>query len=177
MKVTLPKTLKTIGREAFLNSSISELVILSDEVRVADSAFKGCVSLSKLTFDGVFTDIGHGAFSATHLSNIKLSPKMDAVRHSALAQTEIKITDFTQFDYIGDSAFAYTSLNAAINLTGVKEIGFGAFYRAGILSADVTNVGKIEAYAFYLNGTLQADTVKGLSTVKTLDPAAFEFEF
>ena len=175
VKVTLPKTLKTIGREAFLNSSISELVILSPEVRVADSAFKGCVSLSKMTFEGYFADLGHGSFSATHVENIRLSPKADAIRDSALAQTEVKITDFTQFDYIGDSALAYTSLNASLNLTGVKEIGFGAFYRAGVLEADVTNVERIDAYAFNLNGNLDSKNVKGLSTVKSIDPAAFDF--
>ncbi len=176
VKVTLPKTLKTIGREAFVDSSISELVILSPEVRVADFAFKGCASLSKLTFEGVFTDIGHGAFSATHISNINLSPKMDALRESALAQTEVKIRDFTQFDYIGDSALAYTSLGSDIDLTGVKEIGFGAFYRAGVLGANVTNVGKIGAYAFHLNGNLDNDNVIGIATVKSIDPAAFEFK-
>lgn len=175
VKVTLPKTLKTIGREAFLNSSISELVILSPEVRVADSAFKGCASLSKMTFEGYFADLGHGSFSATHVENIRLSPKADAIRDSALAQTEVKITDFTQFDYIGDSALAYTSLNASLNLTGVKEIGFGAFYRAGVLEADVTNVERINAYAFNLNGNLDSKNVKGLSTVKSIDPAAFDF--
>ncbi|MBP3322261.1 MAG: leucine-rich repeat domain-containing protein [Clostridia bacterium] len=177
VKITLPKTMKTIGREAFLNSTLSELVILSSELRVADDAFKGCVSLTKMTFDGFFTDVGHSAFSATHLSNFKLSPKMDAVRASAFAQTEIKLTDFTQFEYIGDSAFAYTSIDQEIDLTGVKEIGMGAFYRAGIKGATVTGVEKICAYAFNLNSSLNKDNVKDLDGVKTVDPTAFDFTY
>ncbi|MBQ8912393.1 MAG: leucine-rich repeat domain-containing protein [Clostridia bacterium] len=175
-KVTLPKTVKTVAREAFLNSSLSTLVILGDELKIADFAFSGCVQLTALEMEGTFLDVGHGAFGATHVSNFKLSPKMDAVRASAFAQTEIVISDFTQFDYIGDSAFAYTSLKHHLNLKGVKEIGFGAFYRASATSADVTGVERIEAYAFYLNGNLTTETVKGLDTVKTVDPAAFDFK-
>ena len=174
-KVTIPKTVKKIEREAFLDSTLSELVILSEEIEVGDSAFDGCNSLNKLTFDGVFTDVGHGAFAGTHVSNLNISEKMMAVRDSAFANSEIKISDLTQFQYIGDSAFAYTDLDCALNLQGVKEIGMGAFYKTGIESVDVTGVKHIGAYAFYLNGKLTTETVTGLDTVQSVDPTAFDF--
>jgi hypothetical protein len=175
-KVTLPKTLKTVGREAFVGSSLSSLVILGDELRIADFAFKNCTSLTSLEMNGTFLDVGHGAFGGTHVSNFKLSPKMDAVRASAFAQTEIKITDFTQFEYIGDSAFAYTTISDSINLKGVKEIGFGAFYRAGVYGADVTGVKVIKDYAFNLNGGLSKENVIGLSAVPSVSETAFDFK-
>lgn len=175
-KVTLPKTVTSIGREAFVGSSVSTLIVLGDQVRVADLAFSNCNSLATLEMNGQFLDVGHGAFAGTHVQNFKLSPKMTAVRASAFAQTEIKISDLSQFEFIGDSAFAYTSLDSHLNLKGVKEIGFGAFYRAGVKSADVTGVLVIEDRAFYLNGALSKENVTGLSGVKSVAENAFDFK-
>ncbi|MBQ9468196.1 MAG: leucine-rich repeat protein [Clostridia bacterium] len=175
--VTLPSTLNVIYYKAFVDSSVEELTVKGDKLRVGANAFSGCSSLRTLNFGGTFLDIGAGAFSGTYVDNIRPDPEMKIARISAFANAHADKVDFSQFEIICDSAFARSTVPESIDLSGVSEIGFGAFYSAGLRSVNVTNVKKIERSAFKSNSYLTTETVTGLDTVKELDEHAFDFRY
>lgn len=175
-KVTLPESCTKIYAEAFLKSGLEELVIQGNTMTLAAAAFEDAKSFATLTFDGVFLDVGARAFANTKVENIPLSPSMTVARVSSFAHSSIKNVDFSQFEIIADSAFGYTNITDTLNLSGVKEIGRGAFYRAGIKYVDVTGVGSIAQGAFSSNSSLTLYSVNGLDTVKTIEDGAFDFK-
>ena len=176
-KVTLPSTCTALNYKAFVDcSSLEELTVLADELTVGANAFSGCSSLKTLNFEGVFKDIGAAAFSSTHIENFPLSPDMKIARVSAFASSSIKNVDFSQFDTICDSAFARTSIPEDIDLSGVSEIGAGAFYACSLSTVNVTNVKHIAHAAFAGNGKLTREDVMGLETVETIEDGAFPFD-
>ncbi len=176
-KITLPESCTAIYAEAFLESGLEELVIKSSVMRLAPSAFEDSRKFATLVFEGTFLDIGARAFANTKVENITLDKSMNVVRTSALAHSSIKNVNFSQFEIISDSAFGYTSLGSSINLQGVKEIGRGAFYRAGLKSVDVTGVKSIGTGAFSSNSGLSASSVTGYETVTKIEEGAFDFKF
>ena len=174
-KVTLPSTCKDIFLNAFLDSSLEELTLLADTVRVGEAAFSGCSSFKTLHFEGVFTDVGGKAFSNTKVEDIPLSPELRVVRISAFAYSGVKNVNFRQFEIISESAFGRTSLGV-VDLTGVQEVGMGAFYNAGVRSLNVTDVGILCHAAFLSNSALTKNEVIGLETVGTVENQVFDFK-
>ena len=175
-KVTLPASCVNIYKEAFLKSSLKELVVKADKLRLGAGAFEDCKSFDTLVFDGVFTDIGARALANTAFANIRLSPDMKVARASSFAHSAITDVDFSQFEVIGDSAFGYTNLGDSLDLSGVREIGMGAFYRTGIKALNVTGVEIIRRGAFASNSSLSLSSVTGLDTVETVEDGAFDFK-
>lgn len=62
-KVTMPKSIKVIGKNAFQNcSALKTATIGSNVTTIGDSAFKGCSKLTKVTIPAKVTKIGKKAF-------------------------------------------------------------------------------------------------------------------
>lgn len=175
--VTLPESLYVIYYKAFVDSSLEELTIRGSGIRVGANAFSGCSSFKTLHYDGTFLDLGAGCFANTTVTNIRPDPQMKIARVSAFAYARADSVVFTQFEKICDSAFARCAVPAGIDLSGVRFIGYGAFYSDGLSSVDVTGVGSIARAAFKSNSLLSADTVTGLDTVAQLDENAFDFAY
>lgn len=79
-KITLPRTLKSIGRQAFQSSGITEIVIPGSVEKIDDLAFANCISLSKVTILHGVESIGDGAFNGcTSLKTVEMgsSPNFD----------------------------------------------------------------------------------------------------
>ena len=173
--VTLPASVTGIYPKAFIDSSLTELIVKGEHLTVGNAAFQGCSSFNTLEFEGTFLDVGAAAFAGTGVGNIKLDPSMKVARTSAFATSAIKDVDFTAFEIISGSAFARTSFTD-VDLTGVREVGYGAFYNAGVKNLNVTNVGHIAHAAFVTNSQLKKENVVGLESVKEIDEGAFPFE-
>ena len=58
----MPKTLKTVGRSAFENSTVSQLVMRDGVETVEDCAFASCDKLQYLRLSKTLTEIGENAF-------------------------------------------------------------------------------------------------------------------
>ena len=104
-----------------------------------------------------------------------MSPELRVVRISAFAYSGVKNVNFRPFEIISESAFGRTSLGV-VDLTGVQEVGMGAFYNAGVRSLNVTDVGILCHAAFLSNSALTKNEVIGLETVGTVENQVFDFK-
>ncbi len=176
-KVTLPESCATIYAEAFLKSELEELIINAPTMTLSTAVFEDAKKFDTLVFNGTFLDVGARAFANTKVQNIALDPSVTTVRSSAFAHSSIKNVNFSNIEIIADSAFGYTNISASLDLRGVKEIGRGAFYNAGIKYLDITGVRYIAKGAFSSNGSLSSSSVNGIETVQNVEDGAFDFKF
>lgn len=61
--VSIPKTITTIGKEAFRDCYVSEIVIPEGVKSIGADAFYGCIDLTKIDLPSTLNSIGDGAFS------------------------------------------------------------------------------------------------------------------
>lgn len=124
------KTITAIGKEAFMNCSISSVEIPATVTKIEDRAFKSCMSLTKVVFKGSNVTLGNNVFAESdNLSQVTLPSQ----------QTEIKAYDFSgclsltsialpsTLVSIGDSAFAGSGLMQVSIPASVETIGKNAF--------------------------------------------------
>ena len=101
---------ESIGSNAFAETSL-EAIDLSSATEIGSYAFAYCDKLISVIFNADGVRIEEGAFS--YCSNLSALKNLGAA------------------NYIGDYAFAYTSLTEA-NLTGAEHIGTNAFIKEAI---------------------------------------------
>ena len=97
---------------SFRNQSLEAYVIPASVTSIGDSAFCGCLSLSKIVIPASVTSIGDGAFSdCRSLSNIDIPDSVTSIGNSAffdcLSLSKIVIPN--SVTSIGDRAFSYCS--------------------------------------------------------------------
>ena len=71
-KVTLPSTLKEIGRDVFYSCAKLETINLSEVEAIGDQAFENCTSLKTVTLSENLQSLGNECFAASGLTNIDL---------------------------------------------------------------------------------------------------------
>lgn len=132
VSITLPASVKVIGRMAFDHCPYLESVVISDGVEEIEFlAFGYCESLSSITIPGSVTEIGKSAFSrCTGLSSVTIQDGVKKIGDSAFddctSLASVSIPD--SVTEIGSYAFADCTALSGIDLPdGLISIGRCAF--------------------------------------------------
>ena len=137
--IKLPKTLKTIGDDAFsCCSSLTTVTIGNNVTTIGENAFYGCYSLTSITIGNNVTTIGEYAFLyCTSLTSVTIPDSVTTIGKGAFTlcpMTSITIPD--SVTTIGDSAFNNChSLTSVTIGNGVKSIGISAFLHCRSLTS------------------------------------------
>ena len=150
--VTIPNSVKSIGREAFAECEGITSLYIGDSVNsIGIEAFSKCMGLTELVLPNSLTDIGLGAFSACKgLTEITLPNSVITIGASAFSSCSAlrSITLSNSLTSIGNNSFGYCTGLTEISLPeAVKTIGDGAFKGCSKLAyvsigSGVNNIGK-----------------------------------
>lgn len=153
-KVTLPSSLKTIGKNAFAGCEVLETITLAGGVEtVGENAFDGCKNLKTISLGKNLRELTGRAFANTKsLTEIKIDEANPCfkVKNGALFSADEKV--LVAVPAIKAEIFAIPAQTAEIGefafykRTGVKDVEFSAltekigdcaFYGSGIKSANL----------------------------------------
>ena len=200
--VTIPESVTSIGRAAFLNcTGLASLTIKGVATSIGAAAFSTCTSLTSLSLVGSFQTIGEHAFaSCNSLTSLSLTGDVQKIGDYAFANctslTSLSLTGNVQ--KIGDHAFsscsslktvtlpksltsigslafdACTSLDS-IEIPGtVTEIGNFAFNNSGLISVTIDEgVQSTGTHMFHQCGNLT--TVTFPESLKTIADGSFAY--
>ena len=200
--VTIPESVTSIGRAAFLNcTGLASLTIKGVATSIGAAAFSTCTSLTSLSLVGSFQTIGEHAFaSCNSLTSLSLTGDVQKIGDYAFANctslTSLSLTGNVQ--KIGDHAFsscsslktvtlpksltsigslafdACTSLDS-IEIPGtVTEIGNFAFNNSGLISVKIDEgVQSTGTHMFHQCGNLT--TVTFPESLKTIADGSFAY--
>ncbi|MCT8974980.1 leucine-rich repeat protein [Clostridium sp. CX1] len=175
--ITLPSTLTSIGRGAFLNCNSIKSIVIPDGVKsIGGGAFAYCLNLTNVTIPSTVTNIGGGAFAATPWLKSQ-SDNFVVVGDSILIKYNGKESNVVIPDNIkriGECAFWYAKVTSITIPNSVTSIGNNAFGNTDISSIVIPNgVTSIGKEAFFQCNKLTSVTIP--NSVKTIDESAFEF--
>ena len=156
LNISLPSTLVSIGKDAFLsNQSLNSIVIPDNVTKIGAMAFMGCVNLSSVKIGNSVTNIGDHAFcNCPQLTSITIPNSVTTIGSSAFSQCT-SLSDLTlgtsilsipegcfqdcnklssvvipnSVSTIGSSSFSGNSLLSYVKIgSGIISIGLSAFY-------------------------------------------------
>ena len=125
---TIPDSIKIIGKYAFEDVSLKEIVIPDGVVEVQAGAFSGCIYLNNVTLADSIKTFGESVFyGCVRLSSIIL-PQITTISDKMFESSGLEeITIPTTVTKIGEKAFSSTKITS-INLNNQKiELGEGVF--------------------------------------------------
>lgn len=168
--VDYPRNLLSIGREAFAQNALTEVVF---EAPVSREAVSGIQSIGERAFYGnqltkvelpdTLTGLGDGAFATNDITELKLSAGVTKIPSGAFSMN-IRLSSITIPDTvteIGETAFAGARLTSLTIPRSVEKIGRKAFHLHHLTSLVIPgNVKEIGESAF--EGTYKATTLKSL---------------
>ena len=157
-KFTIKDTVTSIGASAFAYQDLVTEIVVSKSVQtIADSAFKGCTELTKVTFEtgSALTSIGKNAFDGCE----KLA-EVNGLPNSLVS--------------VGNYAFRNCYALSTINLPdAVDSLGTYVFQNAGLTSIAIpASIESIPNYAF--DGCTKLAKVTLHQYVKSIGTAAFQ---
>jgi len=127
-RVTLNEGLQTIGRDAFLETNITEITIPSTVISIGDSAF-WVTRLTSITLNEGLQTIGDWAFSETRITEINIPGSVISIGNNAFSRiwtlTSVILNEGLQT--IGNEAFQDTSITSIVIPSTVTNIGLEAF--------------------------------------------------
>ena len=169
--VTIPNTVKSIGKDAFRQcSSLTSVTIGNSVTSIGDYAFQGCSSLTSVTIGESVTSIGTRAFySCSSLTSVTIPNSVTKIWGEAFIEctslTKVYIDshvilnnhgEVDNTNYFYSSAWSMSQIFGSqvaeyIIGEGVKRIGDYAFYGCSKLTSftipeSLTHIGE---YAFY----------------------------
>ncbi|MBO7331062.1 MAG: leucine-rich repeat protein, partial [Alistipes sp.] len=130
--ITLPKTLKKIGYQAFLScSQLTEIEIPNSVTSIDTHAFAYCTALTEVTLGENLETIGDTAFiGCTALTNITIPDKVKYIGYESFKSCAnlTEVTLGSSLESIGENAFLYCGKLESITIPdSVTSIGSGAF--------------------------------------------------
>ena len=139
----IPKSVTSIGKEAFLNCSLSNEVVIEEAVQLGEGVFKGN-KIRKVVFNGSRTSIPNELFQSNEIEEIVFPAEITKV---------------------GESAFQSCNLNTLVLPDSMKTIKRYAFSNNRELSKLVIgkNVAEVEAYSF--SGCAKLYAIQNKSTL------------
>lgn len=124
--VTIPETIRFIGKEAFANSNLQDVTIHVNACEIiGENAFNDCSSLKTVNFDGTansFTIIDKKAFANTAIENITIPSSISTVGAGAFenipALTSVRFSAPGKTDGIDIEPYAF------YNCVGLSQVTF-----------------------------------------------------
>lgn len=197
VKVTVPKSIKTIGNKAFYMAQNLKEVILNDGLieigdnafyytkieeidipqsvqSIGEKAFCQCLKLIKVNLNGDLKEIGEKAFYNTKIEEIDIPNGVQTIGKEVFAYCTklIQVTLHKGLKEIGSKAFSQATIKEINIPDSVETMGVQAFYKCGDLSMVVLNDGlkEIPTSAFSNTAIKKIDIP---SSVQTIDDNAF----
>lgn len=133
-KVSLPDSLKTIGKEAFWGCTSLGSISIPDSVKsIGEESFWGCYELSSVKFGRFLSDIGQRAFwGCRSLHSIQIPDSVNDIKFETFMRCSSLINVILPFSLvrIEDEAFRECySLKKIVIPNSVESIGKDAFYK------------------------------------------------
>lgn len=131
-QITIPNSVVSIGRYAFLNCSSLQQVTMSDSIsNIDDCAFCNCLSLQQITIPDTVTYFGNGVFSnCSSLQQFIIPNSVEEISWRLFygCQSLQQITIPDDITFIG--GFAFFGCQSLLHITipnSIEEIGIAAF--------------------------------------------------
>lgn len=144
--ITIPSSINTIGREAFLESGITSVVIPQSVTRIDDSAFQNCVNLTSLKIGSAVKEIGREAFKhCIALTSIDIPSSVTTIEDGAFQDCSelTALTIPSSVTHVGDDAFHFCARMKTVTIpASVASLGERAFKNC----SDIEDV-----YVFWAN--------------------------
>ncbi len=171
----IPESVTNIAARTFRNSQI-ESVVIPETVRILDgnSLFQNCANLKTVTLPSFVKDISDNMFSGcSSLEDLRMSGAIRSVGYYAFENCEqLKVFDVDSMIEVDEGAFSGTGVESfdapdwmtfvprslfmnckrlkTVNLSGLTELGYRAFYGCTSIKEVVfpETMGNIESSAF-----------------------------
>ena len=176
--VTIPNSVTTIGRGAFMGTSLKSVTIPNDVSTIEDSVFQSCLSLTSVTLPSRLIKIGGYAFeSCEKLTDITIPSSVSEIgsgafsRCSSLKSVTIPIGITKIYNNAFSDCLGLTNITIPNSVT---EIGNGAFSGCEKVTSITipSNVRTINDYAFAYCSRITSITIP--SSVTSLGKHVFE---
>ncbi len=164
----MPDSVEEIGRTAFMNSNLSEVVVSNKVEDIVYYAFAESKSLEKVVLPDTLTSISESAFEGcATLSDINLPSSLTVLEQRAFAKSGIlKAVIPAGVKVIEYEAFAYSTLDEVTLSEGIEEIEYGAFEKTKIKSVKIPDsMRKIDGSAFYASALEEIDFGTGVNYI------------
>lgn len=112
--VALPNTMKSIGKEAFVNTGISDITLPSALESIEESAFEGCFYLASISLPNTLSSIATRAFAKSGLGFITLPESLENIEDETFADclSLMFVNLPTSLKYVGNRALASHAVSA-----------------------------------------------------------------
>ena len=172
-EITLPNTLKSIGKEAFYGcDSLTEVTLPNSLESIGRSAFYGCDSLKKVTIPSV-SELGGYAFSNNSaLTEVHLGAGVASEDTSAFYLAFQDLPALTTLTVAEENP----NFKSVDNVLFTKDGSVLAFYPQGKNASSYTvpdGVAKIDSFAFRNSGALKQ--VAFPNSLKEIGESAFQY--
>lgn len=125
--VVLPSTIKTIGSQAFYNSSICESVALDNVESIGFAAFTG-TSLTAANLPNTLTYLGPQAFAWSCLTKVVIPSSLAKIHYLTFIANHLESVDIPEgITYIAEDAFANNELTSISLPNSLSVVEPGAF--------------------------------------------------
>jgi hypothetical protein len=159
--LTIDKSVKVIGTEAFYRSSSITSVVIPEGVTLIDEKAFFSSSLKEITIPNSVTTINSAAFGFTGLTSLTLPNALTRITSQSFRN--IKITSLIippSVKVIEYGAFTGVLINSIVIPNSVTEIGTGAFENSKFASVVIPDSVKIlGSYVFKDNTTLSSISI------------------
>lgn len=126
-KITLPNTLRIIGREAFASSSLETAILPNSLLIIEDGAFADS-SLKSVNIPDSVSVIGEEAFSGTEITSITIPRLVISIGARAFEQTNITSIKLpSNVKTISEEMFSWCRKLHTVTIEGAKKIETAAF--------------------------------------------------
>lgn len=164
-------SLQTIGKEAFYNNQITEVVLPDTVESIGVGAFESCSNLNTVKFPKSLKTIGDRAFISLPIANIEFNEGLETIGAEAFRYNGqvSKVVFPASLKMINTAAFDRSSISSITFLGDVDSIERSAFDRCGNLKEVIFHgvVKKLGSYAFASTWALTEITLpEGLTTME-----------
>lgn len=127
--IHLPENLKQIGTMAFAKSGLKNIVIPNKTKGLGEYAFLDCEELTEATLPESVTKIPSGIFEKCYNLKTVNAPNVNTVcEHAFYDCRNLEAFDFSKLQSLGPMAFAYTGICKAVFSDKFSELGVSVFY-------------------------------------------------
>lgn len=155
-QVSIPDSVKKIGKNAFLNSKIRALTLRSGLTEIGSYAFSGNY-IQILSLPSTVNKMGEGAFANGTLTSVNLSSSLIEISNKAFMNNSISLLSIPgSTQIIGSEAFAYNSITDLVVMKGLVSIGDSAFAHNKIENVYIPSTVSIVGQLAYFNNPIKS---------------------